>query len=213
MEKIIIEEENEEPIKVKDWEKVEKYLEEKTTTGLIVGLLEADKLLRYRLKKKGFPGKNTDEKIKSAKEKFNNLNGLLEARRLKKKILNYEEANINTLDIEEGINAYKQALLDLENESKSRLAFIEKWIIILDYYLPSKWRAIRKVTLILFSFLFLIWFLANTKIGKLITLYTVNFVNILFTWVLAIIILILGILVVIIISLIYFERRKRKFNR
>jgi hypothetical protein len=195
---------------INGWERVDKYIEEKTLSGLIVGLIEADKILSATLKKQGYPGKTIDERIKSAKEKFNNLNGLLEARKLLKKILELSDSNINSLDIEDGILAYRQSLLDLQSQDKSHLGFFERFIIILDYYLPSKWKVLKKVLLYTFLFFFIIWFLANISIGQLIVSFIVNITNVIFSWVLAIILLILAVLIVIIASLIYFERRKRK---
>jgi hypothetical protein len=195
---------------IQGWEKVDKYLEEKSLAGLIVALLEADKLLNSALKKQGYPGKTIDDCIKSAKAKFNNLNGLLEARRIRKRLLGTKEYNINSLDLEDSIAAYRQSLLDLQSEAKSRLGYFERLIILADYYLPSKWKAIRKVLIYLALFFVVVLFLANTWPGQRIVLYVVSITHIVFSWVLAIISLILGILIVIIASLLYFERRKRR---
>lgn len=195
---------------ISGWEKVDKFLDEKTLGGLIVALLEADKILAAILKKQGYPGKSTDDRIKGAKERFNNLNGLLEARKVRKKMLETGEYNINSLDIEDAIAAYRQSIIDVESESKSRLGSFERFIILLDYYLPSKWKTVRLVLLYLFIFFALVLFLADTSVGHLVVSAVVSVTHIIFSWVLAIILLIAAILIVIIASLIYFERRKRK---
>jgi len=192
------------------WKKVEKYLADKSLAGLIVALIEADKLLASRLEKQGYPGKTTDDRIKNAKEKFSNLNGLLEARQIRNDFLKNKEMNITSLDVEDGITSYQQALLDLQNGEKSRLGIFERFVILMDYYLPSKWKAIRKILLYLVIFFVLVLFLADTFPGKLLVSGIVDLTHYIFGWVLAVILFTLAILIVIIASLIYFERRKRK---
>jgi Ca2+-dependent lipid-binding protein len=80
----------------------------------------------------------------------------------------------------------------------------------MDYYLPSKWKAIRKILLYLVIFFVLVLFLADTFPGKLLVSGIVDLTHYIFGWVLAVILFTLAILIVIIASLIYFERRKRK---
>lgn len=206
----IIEEEEKEHLKIPGWEQVEKYLQEETTSGLLVALIEADKLLNATLKKQGYPGKSLDDRIKSAREKFNNLNGLLEARHLLKQFLSNLNANITSLDVEEAVTAYKQSLLDLQSEQKARLGVFERTIILLDYYLPSKWKFVRKVVLLVLLISLIIWLLANTRWGQLIVLTVVGVVNFIYTWIAAIILFCLTLIMIIIASLIYFERRKRR---
>jgi len=209
----IVEEEEKEATIIPGWEQVEKYLEEKTVSGLIVALIEADKLLAAVLKKQGYPGKSIEERIKRARDKFNNLNGLLEGRRLLKRILKSQGGNITSLDIEDAVLAYKQSLLDLQSKEKSSLGFFERFIILLDYYLPAKWKLAKKFFLYLLLSLIIIWFLANTNLGNLIVWGVVQAVNIIFSWILAIILLCIAIIIIIIASLIYFERRKRRLIR
>lgn len=192
------------------WKKVEKYLTDKSLAGLIVALIEADKLLGSSLEKQGYPGKTTDDRIKNAKERFSNLNGLLEARQTRNDFLKNKEMNITSLDVEDGIASYQQTLLDLQNGGKSRLGIFERFIILMDYYLPSKWKIIRKILLYLVIFFVLVLFLADTSLGRFVVSLIVSLTHVIFSWVLAVIFLILAILIVIIASLIYFERRKRK---
>jgi hypothetical protein len=192
------------------WKKVEKYLADKSLAGLIVALIEADKLLASRLEKQGYPGKTTDDRIKNAKEKFSNLNGLLEARQIRNDFLKNKEMNITSLDVEDGITSYQQALVDLQSGDKSHLGVFERFIISMDYYLPSKWKAIRNILIYTILFFILVEFLNKNFLGKYIVSLIVQLSDLVFSWILAIFLLILAILIVIIASLIYFERRKRK---
>jgi hypothetical protein len=191
------------------WSKVQRYLNKKDINSLLLAVIEADKLLAEVLKDKGYPGKSTEEKIGAAKEKFTNINFLLGARDIRDKIINKIDYNLTSLDLEDAISAYRQAMIDLGEESE-KLPISERIILYFDYYFPSKKQALKKVLIYIVLFFTLVWFLAHTSSGQSIVKAVVGITNIIFSWVLAVILLIVGVIITAIVSLLYFEKRRRE---
>ncbi len=191
------------------WSKVQKYLEEKNINSFLLAVLEADKLLAKALKDKGYPGKTTQEKIGAAKEKFTNINFLLGARDIRDKIINKIDYNLSSLDLEDAISAYRQAIIDLGEESE-KLPISERLLLLFHYYYPSKKQALKKIIIYIVLFFTIVWFLSHTSLGQNIVNIVVGVTNIIFSWVLAIVLLVVGVIITVIASLLYFEKRRKE---
>lgn len=205
--RIKTEEELQQPIL--GWQRIEELIKEKSVASYVLALIEAEKLLNQALSKKGFPGKTLEEKISYASEKFSNLPKLNYARDLRKNVVEKINFNTNTLDLEEAIRAYRQAIIDLDLEAKP-LSFIERLFLTLEYNFPSKLKIWRKWFLAVLGFFAAIWFLANTSVGQAIAQFFVNLTNLIFSWALAIILLVVGVIIVIVGTIFYFEKKRRK---
>ena len=201
--------ENNDGFNIQGWDKVRRFLDEGDLAGLVVSLIEAEKLLNQTLKEKKYPGRNFTERIKSAKDKFSNFSGLLQARKIKRQVCNELKYNLTSMDIEYGINQFKQAIFDLTSEEKSGPSLLNRIMLINEYYLPSKLNFLKKFLVYLVIAFFAILFLANTQIGLEIVRNVVLFVNTIFNWVLIVVLVAVGIIITIIITLLYFERRRR----
>lgn len=74
-------------------------------------ILDADKLLDYALKVKGFEG-NLGEKLKKAGARFSNKNAVWSAHKLRNQIA-HELGEINVDEAKTALKSFKQALNDL----------------------------------------------------------------------------------------------------
>lgn len=191
------------------WKKVEDYLSQKTPSSLILALLEAGKLLDYHLSHKGYPGKNLEEKIAFGRERFSNLQKLVEALRIKNEIISKINYKLTTLDLEEGISAFKQAIIDLE-QSPKKLTLFDQAYLYFTYFFPQKLKSSRRLIIYIFLFFLAVWFFANTSLGRTISGAVVFLANWIFSWVFAIFLLILAAITIIVISILYFEKRRRQ---
>ncbi len=191
------------------WGKVQKYIDEKNINSLLLAVIEADKLLAKTLKDKGYPGKIIEEKIGAAKENFTNVNFLLGARDIRDKIISKIDYNLSSLDLEEAINSYRQAIIDLGEESE-KLSISERILLLFNYHFPSKKEAIKKIVVYIVLFFAIVWFLSHTSPGQGIVDIVVGITDKIFSWVLAIILLVVGIIITTIVSLLYFEKRRKE---
>ena len=68
------------------WDQVEEYVNERTKGGAAMSVIETEKIFSEVLKKLKFPGKDTDQRIISAKKVFSNYQALTLARSVYKKL-------------------------------------------------------------------------------------------------------------------------------
>jgi hypothetical protein len=91
---------------VKKWFEIEKDKNFKNA------IIEADKLLDYSLKKKGYFG-SLGEKLKKADSLFSNANNIWNAHKLRNKLVHEMDAGISEYEAKKAINSFKHALKDI----------------------------------------------------------------------------------------------------
>lgn len=190
------------------WKKVISRKDNTEIAGLVFAIIEADKALFGLLDKKGFPGKSFEQKLVSAKHEFSNIAKVEKAREIKKEILEEEITNLTSVDLEETLNNYKQAILDLGEPAK-KLSLTEKILLNFDFYFPKNINFIKKFLIYSIVFVVVVWFFANTSYGQSVIDFVVSVVNFIFNWILAIFLVILALAVTVVGSIVYFEKRKR----
>lgn len=194
-----------------EWKRVENFLLEKTLSGFISGLIDAHKILDFYLKKKGYPGKNIEERINLAKEEFSNWGKLMWAKQIHDNLVSNPKFNTTSLDLEDAILAYKQAIIDITQGEKKKLKLEERILVFARYYFPSRLLHIKKIILYIIFFFLGVLFLADTALGNLIVSMVVDFTHLLFSYLLAIILFVIG-LVILTIGTIFYLEKKRKEN-
>lgn len=194
---------------VAEWQRVESFLEEGGLAAYIVALIEAHKILDYYLIKQGYPGATFDERIILAKEKLSNPEKFFYSYKILKNLIGKPKFNTTTLDIEEAILTYRQALIDILGEKKKPLSFYERILVLYHYYLPKKLSQIKKIVLYFFGFLLLVLFLADTQVGNSIVKLVVDFAHFVFSYILAIVLFLAGLAVLIFVFIFYLEKKKR----
>lgn len=92
----------------KEWESVSKRVEYDARHAV----LEADKLVDFVLKRKGYEGQMSD-KLRKAEGTFSNANALWSAHKLRNKIAHEIGFEVSNKDAKHALSAFKQALWDL----------------------------------------------------------------------------------------------------
>lgn len=192
-----------------NWQIIEDCMAEKTASGYKLALIEADKLLDKALRDAGYPGKNIEERITQAKNNFSNLKTLKKAREKRNLVLRELSYNLNSIDVEEAVKFYHQALLDIEGNPEAKLSLMGRIWALINYYIPSKKKLFFKTLLYFVSVLLIVVFLADTKTGRNISQSIVNLSHFIFGWVLMVSVLVIAVITIITLSILYFEKRQK----
>lgn len=196
-----------------NWQIIEDCMAEKGASGYKMALIEADKLLDKALKDAGYPGKSIEERIDSGKANFSNLKNLKKAREKRNLVLNELSYNLNSIEVEEAVKAYHQALLDIEGNPEAKLNLVGRALALIKYYIPSKRKFLGKILIYFVSIILLVKFLAKTKTGQNITQGVVSFSDFVFNWVITVVILVAAVVTIVTLSILYFEKRKKQEKR
>jgi len=148
-----------------NWSAAEKALAEGTFSGYKIGILETEKLFEELLKTKQIPGNLTERKIKYI-QRFLSLPDKLDySRHIYQRIINEPHFEIARDETKHIISGYWQAMLDIE-EAVSSLSVREKISLRGKYILAIAIKNARNVILGILAASAVIWFLAETNLGK-----------------------------------------------
>lgn len=189
------------------WQEIEDDLKEKTFCGYKMALLDSDKLLRYILKKKGYPGEDLKKQLFWAGISLKSRPHLKNAFIKRGEILNAQEYQLSSFEIEDFLEAYRKVIekvMDLEKMSLRRKAGI-----ILENYFFLKGGILKNVLVVFLSLLLGIKFLSSTEIGKNITEKAVAIDDVLFAWFVILLLLVVTVAVLAFISFSFFDKRKK----
>ncbi|OGZ40353.1 MAG: hypothetical protein A3B04_01895 [Candidatus Portnoybacteria bacterium RIFCSPLOWO2_02_FULL_39_11] len=151
-----------------NWSAAERALAEGTFSGYKIGILETEKLFEELLKTKQIPGDSTNRKIKYI-QRFLSLPDKLDySRHVYERIINEPHFEISRDETKHIISGYWQAMLDIE-EAVSSLGVWEKISLRAKYILAIAIKNTRNVVIAILATSAVIWFLAETNIGKTIT--------------------------------------------
>lgn len=92
----------------KEWESIRSKIEREPKHALI----EADKLLDFVLKKRGFQG-SLGEKLKAAEKFFSNIDDVWTAHKLRNRAVHEIGFDVMEQEIRKALSSYKKALWDL----------------------------------------------------------------------------------------------------
>lgn len=192
------------------WEEVESCLKEESASGYKMAIIEADKILRFVLKQKGYPGKDLKQQIFYAGWKLSDKTGLNKAVAKKEEIVDNLEYKLSTFEAEDVIDSYKEAILHFS--SKKALKLKERLALYYKHYLSIKSKFLRKNLLLFLGFFLAIKILDSTEIGRQVWDKLVLASNFIYSWFLVFILLGGAILVIVIGSFLYFEKGKTKIK-
>lgn len=190
-----------------NWSIVQESLDDGTISGYKMAVIEAGKILEDLLKQKGYPGRMIKDRILNARDYFHNLEGLLKANEIRQKLMDKVEYQLTSIQVEDAITAYRQAVVDLTNNEKASLSPIKKFRLAMKYYIPSKKKAITFILGGIFIFLLLVLILADTSLGRDFIQGVVGMTHFIFSWIMIIVLVVVGMGVIVIGSLFYFEKR------
>ncbi len=148
-----------------NWSAVEKALAEGTFSGYKIGILETEKLFSELLKNKQIPGNSTERKIKYVQRFLSLPNKLDYSRHIYERIIDEPHFAISREETKHIISGYWQAMLDIE-ETVASLGIWEKISLRAKYVLAIFLKNTRNIILAILAISAVIWFLAETAIGK-----------------------------------------------
>jgi len=197
--------------KIIDWSVIKTYQDEGSISGLLMALLESDKLLNFMLSDMGYPGPTIYHKIKSAKERFTNLSGLMKALEIKERVFSRYEEKVTAREVELAIKEYKQAIIDLSsNTDVSPPTLWERMKAYIDYNYLSQPKNLKNLIIYFLTIFILIFVLDNTHFGQTIvhsiSSYLSKFISIL----IVIILIIFAVFIAVVAFISFLERRKEE---
>jgi hypothetical protein len=196
--------------KTLSWDQVEDSVTEKDTGGAAMAVIETEKIFSAVLKKLKLPGKDTDQRINSAKKLISNMQSLTLARSVHKKIATEVGAEIEVSDLQEILTAYHEAIRDLTKAQEKKFTTKERFIMFFRHYIPNPTKTLRNALIGLVTFFFIVFVLDSTSIGQAVVSAFTATASFIFSWVLFTVLLIIGVVIIIIGGILYFESRRKK---
>ena len=192
----------------KEWQLIEKLLNEGTISGYKIAVVETEKILQEVLNDKNFPGKDISAQIENARIVLENLDKLNYSRAMYNKIIKESDFDISSEDTKEIIAGYYKAISDIIKMDSKDIEFKEKVNLLLQrhfYNFPVK---IRNGFILVFLFLLAIFISTETATGQSIAAIISNFSQFVFYKLIPLIIALIVFGSVIVGGLYYWKRRK-----
>lgn len=196
-----------------NWDTVTEYLQENTQAGTMMATLEADKILMSVIDDLDYPGSNYRERLNAAKKLFSDFTRVKKAHSFNQKIRREVDFTITPKLAEEILAVYYQALSDIKENKKPQFSLAQK-IIFFGLKIKNKGKKILKWFVIsLVVFFLMIFLLDKTKLGQDTVQFILRIEELIFSWLLVLILLGVGAAALIIASIWYFKsRQKINFN-
>jgi len=191
------------------WEKVEKYLAEKTAGGDLMSLVETEKIFKQIVENFDLPGDDFERKVQALSFVFSEYEDLKQARSAYKKAIEKANFSVSNYEIKNDLAFYYQAIKDLVDFEKKKISAFKKIKIYLKTFLPKPKVFLKKFVLVFFIFFLLIFLLDATNFGRMIVDLFVSLSHIIFSWVLFVILLIAGIAILVVGTIYYFQGRRK----
>jgi len=160
-----------------NWVHVESALNEGTSSGYKIAVIETEKIFSQTMAEKGFLGKHIFKQYQKARHLFKNPEKIDRANAMYKKIISHPGFNISSEDTKEIIKNLHNAILEIENLDggvKGISGFFRK----IERKINSFYQGSIKKWLFYFAaFCFITLFLSKTSFGQWTTSKIVGFVN------------------------------------
>ena len=195
-----------------NWQSVENNLEEGTSSGYKVAILETAKLLNQVLIEKNFPGRDLEERLNSARNIFTDEEKIEQVYQMRQKIIEQPYFDLSSQETKETIANFYQMIVDVM-ESQPRT--LDKLNIFKNINLKFKnvslfGKGIIKKSLIgIFLFFLIVLILADTGPGQTLTNFLVDVAHFIFYKLLIISAIAAAIIIAIIGTLSYLENRHK----
>src|SRR5581483_87304 len=85
----------------------------KTHDGMILSVIDADKLLDEALKRRGYKGRTMGERLVAAQRVLSNNDGVWFAHKLRSRLVHEPEVRLKKSEAKDALAAIKQSLIDL----------------------------------------------------------------------------------------------------
>ena len=150
----------------KEWQLVEKLLNEGTTSGYKIAVVETEKILQAVLDDRNFPGKDISAQIENARMILENFDKLNYSRAMFNKIIKESDFDISSEDTKEIIAGYYKAISDIIKMDSKDIELKEKVNLLLQRYFYNFPVRIRNGFILVFLFLLAVFLSTETATGK-----------------------------------------------
>ncbi|MDD3887791.1 MAG: hypothetical protein PHN19_03375 [Patescibacteria group bacterium] len=191
------------------WERVEKYLAEKTAGGDLMSLVETEKIFKQIVENFDLPGEDFERKVQALSFVFSEYEDLKQARSAYQKAIEKANFSASNYEIKNDLAFYYQAIKDLVDFEKKKMSAMKKIKLYLSTFLPKPKVFIKKFVLIFLIFFLIIFLLDATSFGRMIVDLFVSLSHLIFSWVLFVILLIAGIAILAVGTIYYFQGRRK----
>jgi len=172
-----------------------------------MAVIEAEKVFRETLSLVSF-GNNTKERIKQAQKVFHDLDHLLDARELHRRITTEAGFLPTQEETTRSLEAYFQAILDLTSLDHPVVSSWQRFQNTLLLRFGRLGRYLRAALITVVLFFALVWFLADTAWGKQVSGFVVELTHWVLHYLGFIVLAVVGIAFIIFLSFIYFDQRR-----
>jgi len=194
-----------------NWNTIQDYLAENSQTGMMMAILEADKILASIILDLGYPGKNNKERMYLAQNLFSDFDRVKEARNLASTIKKEVDFSLSSKMTEEILAVYYQALMDIKDHKRPRFVFWQKALIYLQKKALRAKKLLKYLGIYIFIFFLIVLILDKTKFGNKIVAIILKSTDFIFSWFLIIVLLALGVTAITFGS-IWYLKNKRKID-
>ncbi len=192
----------------KQWQLVEKLLNEGTISGYKIAVIETEKILQAVLDDKKFPGKDISAQIENARMILENFDKLNYSRAMFNKIIKESDFDISSEDTKEIIAGYYKAISDIIKMDSKDIELKEKVNLLLQRYFYNFPVRIRNGFILVFLFLSAVFLSTETATGKSIAEMVSEFSQFIFYKFVPMILAVVVIGSIIVGGLYYWKRKK-----
>jgi hypothetical protein len=195
-------------IKEELWDQVDLCFSEPKIAAYKMAVIEADKVLNNLLTLKGISGTTTEERALNVKERFSDVGGLMKAFVIKEKVLEHLNYNLTSVEVNDALESYKKAILDIDSKGKS-IPLKQRVKLYFEYYIPKELKKLRNVALSAVGFLAFILFLADTSIGQEVDQFFVGIAEFFYFKIVKVLLISGAVLGLVFISFMFFESKRK----
>lgn len=95
------------------WHEVERMMQKGGPANLRQAVIEGDKLVDHTLKHLGVPGESMGERLRAAKTRFSDYDGLWKAHKTRNQVVHETRKELLSFEAKQAIGRFRRALTDL----------------------------------------------------------------------------------------------------
>ena len=162
------------------WDIIDRALNEGTSSGYKIAIIETEKILLMALDDKKIPGKSTSEKIKNVETLIKNTDKLNYSHAICKKLIKEPGFSVSADETREIVAGYYKTISDIVKMETKDLASKEKVNFFLQRYFNKFPQKTKKGVLFTFLFFFIVFLSTETTTGQFISTMISNFSQFIF---------------------------------
>jgi type IV secretory pathway TrbD component len=159
-----------------EWKRVEQWLAGRDDAAWGMAVIEAFKIFHQVLNEVSF-GETVEERIHNAGELFRDIRGVLAAEKVYRHILGEVGHRVTKSDAARASSAFLQAILDMIGRDWQERGSLDRALSGLNYFWGTHPRLLTGILAGILVLVALIWFLADTDLGRWLTDLLVGFAH------------------------------------